>query len=214
VDARQLARQVGKTNGGHALAVRAAACGVLVSTWMKGPASDRILRFEIDTDNLSAQSKLRAWIRHVVCNAAAGQEKRVHGTAPGIPVVTQIVMPSRTLTLNPLGDEALACLESLVEPFVRGHREPIPFFPKTSSELAKEVRKGPAKSDAERLEDARKRFQAEGWNGSKSEGDDPFIRLCWRGIDPFAEPWAEETLQLARSVFGPLQAYMTKGAEE
>lgn len=212
VAARQLAQRVGKTDGGHALAVRAAVCGVLVSTWMQGPASNRILRFEVDTEHLSAQSKLRAWIRHVVCNAAAVEAMRSHGSAAGIPVTTQVVMPSRTITLEPLGEEALACLEGLVEPFVRGHRELIPFFPRASSVLAKETRRGPEKSDAERLEEARKAFQDAGWNGKQPEGADPYVHLCWRGIDPFAEPWADETLQLARSVFGPMQASMREGA--
>lgn len=135
---------------------------------------------------LKAKDRLRAWLEHLVLNAAA---------SAGYPRRTILFASDATVTYEPLADAA-ADLARLGELYRRGLSAPLRFFPESSLEYARKQRE-PKKAD-KALGDARKK-----WHGSEShpgEAQNPAFRRCFGPGEPLDDDFAA----VALAVYGPL----------
>lgn len=133
--------------------------------------------------------RLRAWILHLVLNAANG--------ASG-PMNTAMVCSDGVWLMAPCAD-AREILRMLVEIFLRGMRKPPAFYPKTSFAYALELHD---KGDRERaLAGARSAWAGERYTGApEGEGADPAVRLTTGGVLNMEG----EFMRLAESIYFPL----------
>lgn len=82
--------------------------------------------------------------------------------------------------------EPLTHLETLLELYGEGLREPLRFFPRTAAAYARKKELSAARTV---------------WEGERfPENDDPYYRLCFGAIDPLDR----EFERIAQAVFGPL----------
>ncbi len=92
---------------------------------------------------------------------------------------------------------AAELLADLCRLYVEGVQAPLPLFPKSGFAYVEAERAGKNTKSATEDQWKTSRFRGEG------EEDDAAIKLVFESPDPFAE----ETLALARRVFGPLLAH-------
>jgi exodeoxyribonuclease V gamma subunit len=106
-----------------------------------------------------------------------------------------MVCTDRTLRMKSVADSR-AVLEDLLGLYRRGLEAPLCFFPKSSLEFTRALRKG--SSAARALGSARAAW--EGSEAHRGEGADPYFRRCFETTDPLGA----EFMQLSRQVFEPL----------
>lgn len=134
-----------------------------------------------------AKDLLRAWIYHLVY---------CHRTAPGWPARTILICRDKSTRFT-AGGEMGAILKTLVDLYRRGLEAPLHFFPESSLEYARQMQKA-ADRQASARASARKK-----WIGSeyqRGESEDSYYQLCFQGIDPIDDTFAE----IALKVYGPL----------
>lgn len=155
-------------------------------------------RYAVRAGRMRARHWIRAWVEHVAMSAA--RESGVEA----MPATTVLVWhdgkkPARD-TIPPLSD-AFARLDALVRAALRGYEAPLPFFPDAGWTWLEETvprpkkRGGKGKKDSsDEAPDPRAkatwRYHAEGTKYDRGgDGEDPYIALCFRGIDPMDERW-------------------------
>lgn len=127
----------------------------------------------------SGRDQVRLWIEHLLLNLLAQE---------GYPVASILVATDVSLRFEPVPDP-LVQLETLLGLYGQGLREPLRFFPRTAAAYA-------VKGELSAARNA--------WGGEFfPEGDDPYYRLCFGGIDPLDG----EFERIARAVFGPLNEH-------
>lgn len=181
----------------------------------ESPDEPRTLQLTIDDFSLSARLEnlhdgrlvhyrlttrkpkdlLTAWITHLIANTECATES----------VLITVDKENRPLP-EPFGalapEEARKHLGRLLQLYLRGLREPLHFFPRSS--LAYFERTLKPKGDLSALEFAQKKWRSspEPWDydrGEKPEGDDRFFRFVFRNVDPLDE----EFERLAIEIFDP-----------
>ncbi len=126
---------------------------------------------------LRAKDRLGAWIRHLILNIACPE---------GVGLTTRFLSRDKLLTLPPVGDAAV-CLGSLVDLYRRGWIRPVPFFPECSYAYAVAIHRGKPERAASLA--AEKRWAPWG-NSAIGERDDLAVRVAFRDVDQFAEPFS------------------------
>ncbi len=112
-------------------------------------------------------------------------------------------------------EEALA---GLVDLYLRGLSEPLPFVPKLSWTAAEAIAASPGGVlTGEELEEQRRKLviEAEGdrYRGIPGDLSDVHQQLAFEGRDPLAEERFPEFLRLASEVFGPALQIVARGSE-
>ena len=131
---------------------------------------------------------LDAWLPHVLMCATAPSDV--------LPVTTGIARDGRFFFTE--CDEPRRVLETLLNLYARGLREPLAFFPSAAWAWVNGDRQGPSKAVAE--------FRPGGFN-EYAEGPDAGYRLAMRGRpDPFAPEVVDAFYANAEAVFDPLLA--------
>jgi exodeoxyribonuclease V gamma subunit len=131
--------------------------------------------------NLSPKDRITAWVRHLVLNAA---DPRGHATV--------LVDSEEVIRFEPLPD-AGALLLDLLEVYGTGLMQPIPFFPRSSFEIASRLLV-PGARKAEPFLSARNVF-------ARYECNDPHYAFCFGHL---AEPCDDAWRELALRVFAPM----------
>ncbi len=150
------------------------------------------------TGRLRGQDQLNAWLQHLflqllpegVCadrrTLAIGQE----ADTLRLDVAEYGPVPHA---------EAAGLLTKLTEVYRRGLLEPLPLFPRTSFEFARERL---IKGEQSALYLARRLFSSGPFNRD-AEDANPWVELCFRGRDPLGDP-ADDFRDLAMLVYAPL----------
>lgn len=120
---------------------------------------------------MRAQDRLRAWLLHLAQNTAG------HGEAHE----TRIVTLDRSIRYRPVTGAAER-LEALLDLYLEGLAEPLPFFPRTSLAWAEKA----DKPETDRRKAALGQW-LDGFGGIEGEGSDPAIRRCFGEQPPFNE---------------------------
>ncbi|WP_306532796.1 exodeoxyribonuclease V subunit gamma [Geobacter sp.] len=146
--------------------------GTLVDIW-----PDALLRHR--GAKLSGRDQVRLWIEHLVLNLLICE---------GYPTASILVATDTTICLEPV-KEPLTHLETLLELYGEGLREPLRFFPRTAAAYARKKELSAARTV---------------WEGERfPENDDLYYRLCFGAIDPLDR----EFERIAQAVFGPLAVH-------
>jgi exodeoxyribonuclease V gamma subunit len=125
---------------------------------------ERMIRYRCA--KLKAKDQLRAWIEHLVLNAARKE---------AYPRETLLIMTNGTNTFNPVQDAA-AVLQIFLDIYWQGLTTPLRFFPASAMAYAERQEWN--------LGRARGKWE-DGYNDIPGEGRDPYFRLCFGHVDPF-----------------------------
>jgi len=132
--------------------------------------------------NLTPRERLSAWIDHLLLCAAQPEQTPA----------TRLFATDRTLDLA-FAAEASSLLSDLLAIYWEGLREPAPYFPRSSFELARrKLRPKPAETSVENA--ARQVF-------FKDESGDPHFELCFRGREPLGDAWQALAVRLWKPFF-------------
>lgn len=173
-------------------------CRILGSPGRTGPGGG-LLEYAIE---LYAPSRPSFWTRHLVLCAAAR----------GVDDTTQsMLINSRTdLVINMVEKtQAIELLAHLAALFIRGHKEPLPLFPKASLELAKKINPASGKNTAAARAAAWKTFFD---SRNRTAGiTDHWIRLAFRGRSEEHDLLDRDCIDLAVQTYGPMLDFIKKG---
>jgi exodeoxyribonuclease V gamma subunit len=150
---------------------------------LDGIRPERMIRYRCA--KLKAKDQLRAWIEHLVLNAARKGE---------YPRETLLIMTDGSKTFNPVEDAA-AILQIFLGMYWQGLTAPLRFFPASAMAYAEKQQ-----WDIGR---ARKEW-ADKYNDIPGEGRDPYFRLCFGHADPFNA----EFERIAHAVLEPLLQHL------
>lgn len=185
--------------------------GRLDSLWPAG-------RQKVSYSSLSAKRELGAWLEHLVLCQEATSDYPNESIAIG-----RNGKNAEGLRFRPVEDPEIP-LTALVELFEVGQRSPLPFFPKSSMEFAKQWRSSleddASASPEAALAKAQGVFRGGGYtNAPKAEGEDAYVRQIYGAQDPTSpefEPFdqardpALSFTALAMTVFSPLLDHREK----
>lgn len=152
---------------------------------------------------LKSTDQLRAWIFHLVWNAARPQ---VDPPWRFLPPETRLVGRSECLRLPPV-DDAQGQLDRLVAGLRSGRREPLPFFSRASQVFAEQqlasasLRQGSRRTPLEAAVDAWQGRSRGRTGPTDGDRDDPWVALCFRSLDPVGTP---EFVHWSRQIWRPL----------
>ena len=151
--------------------------------WLAGAAESGLVGYRMNT--IQPWTRLELWVRHLVlnCLAPAGARRVSHWLGEGEEI--------RLLPVK--APEAL--LETLLELYWQGLREPLHFFPRSAHAFVEAMRKG-ARVDP--LQKARRIW--EGSDFSRGERENLYYQLAFRHADPLDEQFE----RLAKQVFQPM----------
>jgi len=138
-----------------------------------------------------ARDWLDLWIRHLVLHLTA---------PPAVQRQSHWLGRDREVLLGPV-ERPAEHLQHLLACYWRGLVRPLPFFPKSSFAYA-EALGNPKRTP---LDAARAKW--EGGDFSRGESEDLYYRVAFKGTDPLAE----EFMQLAEEIFGPIFAHVVDG---
>jgi len=160
-----------------------------VSGQLKNITGEGLLSFRCA--DVNAKDLLRAWIHHLAANAASGE----------LPRKSVLIGSDGVYQFCEVGNSPQV-LESILEIYWRGMRQPLRFFPKSSLAFYE------SKTDGrkEPLAAARKEWEGREHGGSSGEGGDGYFALFFRNVNPFSDEFAE----LAGQIFQPLLAHVAK----
>jgi len=133
---------------------------------------------------MKATDRIRSWISHLVLNASEESQPRE----------TLLIMLDRSVRYQAV-ENAPCHLESLLGFYWQGLKEPLPFFPKSSSAWAEKE----GNSEDERLKAAVKAWE-DGYDGREGDGADPSFKRCF-GEEP---PFGEQFRSIADSLLLPM----------
>ena len=143
---------------------------------------------------IKATDMLNAWINHLILHLVDVDNPRTVLMGIDRGQETRVMVYLFAPVSSP--EEIL---ESLVETFKTGIRRPIPFFPESSLEFAKLMKKNDENDVINRI---KHRFYGDEYRFG--EGQDPYYDLCFGGLDPFDE----EFKRLSKSIFEPLLKHL------
>jgi exodeoxyribonuclease V gamma subunit len=143
---------------------------------------------------IKATDMLNAWINHLILHLVDVDNPRTVLMGIDRGQETRVMVYLFAPVSSP--EEIL---ESLVEIFKTGIRRPIPFFPESSLEFAKLMKKNDENDVINRI---KHRFYGDEYRFG--EGQDPYYDLCFGGLDPFDE----EFKRLSKSIFEPLLKHL------
>jgi exodeoxyribonuclease V gamma subunit len=139
--------------------------------------------------NQRAQDLLGLWIYHLVlCDRAQ----------PGLPQKSVMLFKDSVWQFEPVNRPRLILAE-LIRAFMMGLEKPLHFFPATSFVFVFQQQAN------HRSEKAAMTAARHNWSGSdyfRGESDDPYIDICFKGIDPLDSHFTE----VSHAVFGHLLA--------
>ena len=163
---------------------------------VEGLTAEARLQFRCAT--VKAKDFVRAWITHLLLNAADDG---------ALPRVTRLIGKEGEWRFGPV-EKPVAVLDRLVAGCRRALAEPVPFFEASSHAFAVRLIKPGRSSNP--TETAWKEAGA-AWKGDEHRGHDgdcadPYVALCFRGCDPLRER-REEFERLAREFWEPLLAH-------
>jgi len=137
---------------------------------------------------LKAKDLLLTWIDHLVLNCLGGK---------GYPRESLLIMQNETKLFGAVAEPG-SILEKLLGLYWEGLSMPLPFFPEAAFAFDR--------NGKWQMAQARKKWE-NSHHGSRTEGDDPSIRLCFGEVDPFDS----EFERVSRAVFEPLVMHLTEG---
>lgn len=152
---------------------------------IQGVLPNRIVRWRPGT--IRPKDQLAGWLDHVF----------LHAAGCGLPETLLIGTKGRYRFLPPA--KPLEILSSLLAIFLRGIREPVPFFPKTSKEFARTVYT--EKPTAAAVTAAQKAWQDNKYPPIDGEGRDRHFAKCFPDANHL---WGEDFQNLASAIFHPL----------
>jgi exodeoxyribonuclease V gamma subunit len=135
---------------------------------------------------MRAKDRVALWIRHLVLGCLA---------PAGVACQSRLIGETEEVTLGPVA-APVDTLGVLAQRYWEGLHRPLPFFPESALAAFRRPQ--------DPLGAARQRFAGE----HLPEGADPYVDLAFRGVAPLGR----EFLDLARAVFGPLEASARCGA--
>src|SRR5690554_1791891 len=138
--------------------------------------------------NTKPSDLLDTWLNHLFLNTVK---------APGYPVDSLLFTRDNSLIFNRI-DECTETINKLLDLYLEGLCEPLPFFPVCSLKYAESILLN-KKTEEEALVTAKRKWYGDEYN-LYAEGLDPYNELCFREADPFNEKFAKTAL----SVFQPL----------
>ena len=158
--------------------------GFSVTAHLTGVSERGVLRWRFG--KLRAKDRLELWLQHVgVCVGEFGKR-----ACESLLVCTDLALRLKR------APDGKSVFEECLSVYRQGLERPLRFFPESSLEYAKTLRKTSCERQA--LAAARSR-----WEGSEfypGEGDDPYYRRCFETIDPLDTEFRE----LSRRLFDPL----------
>lgn len=131
-------------------------------------------QWRVRAATLKTRDRVRAWIAHVIRNAA------------GAPATTRVFAKDTELVLPPLAD-ALALLDLLVQGYRAAVTTPLPYFPEAAAAYREAMRDEKKQLRAQEL--ALAAFEADGTFGVRGDLTDPYVATLWRGRQPLDECW-------------------------
>ncbi len=160
-------------------------------------------RFVVRAGGVRPPHRIRAWIEHVAMCAA--RESGVEGLAAFTVVIGKKKngSPDEVERIPPIaGASDLLC--SLIQASDAARHTPLPFFANAGWEYFDAMRPPAKKSRSAKrtpFEAARSAYHMPpGFNGMGGDAQDPYVALCFRGIDPMESRW-EEFESLAKLLF-------------
>jgi exodeoxyribonuclease V gamma subunit len=159
--------------------------GLAISGQIEGIFGDTLVQYR--PAGIKGKDWMEVWITHLVLNAATGGEKTFQSFLGGFErkssgrewMIYQIDVPE-----NPAYH-----LENLVSLYFNGIRNVLHFFPETSLVFY----------ETRNVSKAKEKWEGNTFAGP-GEGQDPYNRICFRGVDPFETPFAD----IAIATFEPL----------
>ena len=152
---------------------------------------------------LKPTDQLRAWILHLIWNAARPQ---IDPPWRFLPPETRLLGRSESLRFPSVTDPR-AQLNLLIDGFRHGRREPLPFFQRASQVFAQQQlasnspRQGSRRTPLESAVDAWQGRPRGGSGATDGDRDDPWVALCFRSQDPVGSP---EFAHWSRQIWHPL----------
>ncbi len=154
-------------------------------------------RVAVHATTMKPKYLLRAWIAHLLLNAASGDD---------LPPRVSFVYCSDTAFRFPPVPNARELLDALVLGYRQALAAPLPVFEKASYAMWEQVWKlrAGSKSKKEPLACARSAYEStdKPWDGGKTFGDDhdAYVALVWRGRRPLDEE-SEEFARLSETLW-------------
>jgi exodeoxyribonuclease V gamma subunit len=163
----------------------------------------QLVRYRLTTRK--PKDLLRIWIEHLVVNCSRAAES----------VLITIDKESRPVVerFTPIADEARQLLDQLLQLYLRGLREPLPFFPRSSLVYAEQMlqpsgRLSPIERAERKWGDCPMPWEPD--KGEPPECEDPHFNLAFRNVP---EPLGDDFRELAMTVFGPIFKARTQPAK-
>ncbi len=143
--------------------------------------------------SLKTKDRLNGWIRHLVMNAACAVPPEAAQSVI-IGLSGQAAKARWTgVRFGPVSGAEAALLDLLLL-YREGLRRPLPFFPDTSWAYARAAHSGDSNGQTAALK-ARQAW--EGSRFSRGEREDPYMNLCFRGLDPIGtEAFCRTSLEI------------------
>lgn len=128
-----------------------------------------------------ARDRLDLWLDHLLLNVAKPSGADLNST---------LIARDGPIELAP-EPNAAALLADLLDLYREGMRRALPFYPETAWAWLSSG-------------NSRRAWLGDSYTGTPGEGDDAYLRVAWR--DSCADPLGAEFEDLARRIFGPMQA--------
>jgi exodeoxyribonuclease V gamma subunit len=142
--------------------------------------------------NLSPKDYLRAWTEHLAfCLHNQGDKTE-----------TMLFGRDGQATFDPVSSPA-AELRTLCDLYRKGLSQPLRFFPLASMAFAESTVLG----QGDPIKKAHEKWEGPFRRVGKREGekDDPYFKLCFDGLKPFADPFAEIALKVFKTMLSRLK---------
>jgi exodeoxyribonuclease V gamma subunit len=142
--------------------------------------------------NLSPKDYLRAWVEHLaLCLHNQGNKTE-----------TLLIGRDGQVTFDSVSS-ATAALRTFCDLYLEGLSKPLRFFPMASMAFAEATISG----RGDPIKKAREKWDGPYRRVGKREGekDDSYFKLCFDGLDPFADPFAEIALKVFETMLSHLR---------
>ncbi|WP_165352094.1 exodeoxyribonuclease V subunit gamma [Solidesulfovibrio carbinolicus] len=164
---------------------------ILIKGSVQGVLPDRLLRWRPGT--IRPRDQLSGWLDHVF----------LHASACGRPETLLIGTKGQCRLTSPTDPEGV--LKTLLALLLRGTREPVPFFPKTSEAFAKSYRE--KKDTAVALKKAEEAWYGNEYRHIEGDGADRHFAKCFPDATHLRQ---KEFQKIACAVFDPLLNQLEK----
>jgi exodeoxyribonuclease V gamma subunit len=160
-------------------------------------------RVQFRPADMKFKDQVRAWVTHVVLNAAAA--------ANGLPRLTRLLAKDKEGHFRPL-DDPRRVLDGLIADYREGQRAPAALFERSSPAFVRALSRH--EGDEDGASTAHKAAAA-GWYPNRfrpgeGDADDPYVALCFRGVMPLND-MREAFERWARRLWTPLLGHWGDG---